>query len=121
MVREVCSSSLGNKINKLLRMLPPSEASSILELVGPLGIKAALVHAQTKTSSAFRHQVDQFEWWAEGYHAGSGVNVSIVSGTFTTTLPTRQERRLVVWVVRDVETFLKELRDVCTVASVQES
>jgi hypothetical protein len=45
------------------------------------------VHAQTKTSRAFRHKVDQLEWWAEGYHTGTGVNVAIVSGMFVTVLP----------------------------------
>lgn len=121
MVREVCSSSLGLRINRCLKMLPPAQASEVEELLRPLGIKCTVVHAQTKTSRAFRQQVDQFEWWAEGYHAGTGVNVAIVSGTFAVALPDRQERRLVAWVVRDVETFLKDLKDVCTVASVQQS
>lgn len=102
-------------------MLPASLSSEVEEILRPLGVKCTVVHSQTKTSRAFRGQVEHYESWADGYHAGTGVNVAIVSGTFVTALADRQERRLIVWIVRDVETFLKELQDICTIASVQTS
>jgi hypothetical protein len=128
MRREIRTPAFGNRINKVLRMIPATATGSIEEMVGHLVLKSAVVISGNKSSQAYFHKVDQFEYWADGYVRGHGFgDVAIVAGTFSyvhavgvqATGEETAERRQLVCVVHDPEEFLESLREIATVASVQ--
>jgi len=124
-MREIRKPSVSKKINDALRQVPPSAATEMESIIRGTCLKYLSVNAGTKGANSYKRAVLACENWADGYVTGTGRECVIVSGSYAvpsgaaslglTPVTTRQ----LVFVVHDPDEFLRILRDICAVASVQ--
>jgi hypothetical protein len=123
MNREIRNPGLGNRINRILRDLPPISIDMAEEIFRPLCVRTTLVGRSSKNSKPFSIKMDQTEHWVDGFVTAGGRNLSIVSGMFVAEVdPTGTTRKCqMIFCVRNVELFIAELRKVVLVMTVQQS
>ena len=127
MIREIRTSSLGLRIRNILTDFPVLTMQESQDTFSLICVKARVISSKSKTSKAFRSNMDHMESWADGWVEGRRADhiceLMIVSGSFRTssTSSDAPAERIVIFCVHDVEQFLIDLRQLAQVSSVQQS
>ena len=117
--REIRTPSIGLRINNILRDFPVISREDAEKLFGSICVKAVVTKAKGKTIRSFHDHVSHIEMWADGFAAAGGGELLIVSGQFSIMTTGSAWPRVVIFVVRDTEQFVQELRQLVQVAAVQ--